>query len=48
MYGYYWGQITNESVRRPVNEAVRLADEVVNKVFQGGDLPPDWEGLPRQ
>jgi len=48
VYSYYWGQITNESVRRPVNEAVRLADEVVNKVFQGGDIPADWEGLPKQ
>ncbi|MDQ3701854.1 MAG: extracellular solute-binding protein, partial [Chloroflexota bacterium] len=48
VYGYYWGQINNEGTRRPVNEALRLADEVVNKVFQGGDLPADWEGLPRQ
>lgn len=47
VYSYYWGQMNNESVQRPVSEAVRLADEVVNKVFQGGDLPADWEGRPR-
>ncbi|MGH2355466.1 MAG: ABC transporter substrate-binding protein [Chloroflexota bacterium] len=48
VHNYYWNQITNEQIRRPVNEAVRLADEIVNKIYQGGDIPADWEGLPKQ
>jgi ABC-type glycerol-3-phosphate transport system substrate-binding protein len=48
VHNFYWSQITDESVRRPVAETVRLADEVVNAVYQGGDIPPDWEGLPKQ
>lgn len=48
VHNYYWNQITDENVRRPVNEAVRLADENVNKIYKGGDIPADWEGLPKQ
>jgi hypothetical protein len=31
-----------------VAQAVQLADDVVNKLYKGGDIPADWEGLPRQ
>lgn len=47
VHNFYWSQVTDEGVRRPVNEALRLIDETVNKIFQGGDLPADWEGLPK-
>ena len=47
VHNYYWSQVTEEGVRRPVNEAVRLADELVNRIYQGGDIPADWEGQPR-
>ena len=48
VHNFYWNQITDEAVRRPVAQAVQLADEVVNKLYKGGDIPADWEGLPRQ
>ena len=47
VHNYYWNQITDENVRRPVNEAVRLADETVNKIYKGGEIPADWEGAPK-
>ncbi|HEV2125176.1 MAG TPA: hypothetical protein VGW38_20695, partial [Chloroflexota bacterium] len=47
VHNFYWNQIADEQVRRPINEAVRLIDETVNKVFKGGDLPADWEGRPK-
>lgn len=47
VHNFYWNQITDEQARRPVAEAVRLADEVVNKIYKGGDIPADWEGMPK-
>jgi hypothetical protein len=47
VHNYYWSQITDENVRRPVNEAVRLADDLVNQIYKGGDIPADWEGNPK-
>jgi multiple sugar transport system substrate-binding protein len=42
VHDFYWKRVTDDQVRQPVNDALRQADDTINRLFKTGELPVNW------